>query len=364
MLVYRAFLMRANRTQFWPGALLVVIVAVLGCILLRPNAAARRVSSYSEGRIANPDSDSDVGIANPNSHANPANERSTPNYEQIKAEREQKLQRFFNAPIDFYGKVVDENDQPISGASTHYIVASASFYGSPTLDGPQTDAKGFFSITGKRGPRLSVWVEHPRYHKTDSAHQRIEYARGEYMAGKEPPPPPTKENPAIFVLHKKGIAEPLIRHQEIKRRLPFNGNPIGINLRTGGEGQDGESIIIALQSEGDKVPINTFRPFNWSLTIQVLGGGLVERLNALDFQAPADGYRPQIVIEMPAFLPEGDWKSEIQQEYFVAFGSGSYGRVRLDISGLKGRCIAETYLNPKAGSRNLEFDPGKLVQAP
>jgi hypothetical protein len=100
------------------------------------------------------------------------------------------------------------------------------------------------------------------------------------------------------------------------------------------------------------------------VTIQVPGGGLVERSDPLDFQAPPEGYRPQIAIGMPASLPRDDWNSEIQREYFVSFGSGNYGRIRLNISDLKGRCIAETFLNPKPGSRNLELDLDKVVQSP
>jgi hypothetical protein len=354
--------MKSNRTRFLLFALLLVVVTALALFVMRPTAVPRRVPAESNANTANPASS--ASTANPDRNTSTANQTSDPIYEQIKAEREMKLQEFFNAPIDFYGKVVDEDYQPISGAVTHYIVASASFHGSPTLDGPQTDANGLFSITSKRGPRLTVWVEHPGYYKTDSAHQRIEYAQAEYMPGKEPPPPPTKTNPAIFVLHKKGIAAPLIRHQDIKRYLPFDGKPIKIDVRTGREGHDRESIVIALQSEGDKLPINTFRPFNWTVTIQVPGGGLVERWNTLGFQAPADGYRPVIAIDMPASLPRDEWSSEIQREYFVLFASGNYGRLRLDISGLKGRCIADTFLNPTPGSRNLESDPNKVVISP
>lgn len=205
-------LVKSNRTLFWLFALLLAIVGALGLTFLRPTA-----------NVARPVSAADAS----------ATKQTDPVYEQIQAERELKLRQFFNASIEFYGKVVDENQQPISGASTHYIVASSSFNGSPTLDGPKTDVNGFFAITGKRGPRLTVWVEHPDYYKTDSSHQRVEYAQGEYMRGKEPPPPPTKDNPAIFVLHKKGIAEPLIHHQKIKSRLPLNGNPIRMNVATG-----------------------------------------------------------------------------------------------------------------------------------
>jgi hypothetical protein len=136
-----------------------------------------------------------------------------------------------NAPIDFFGKVIDEEGNPVVGASTFYILGTLSFQGSPTPEGPKTDEKGFFSITGKRGPTLSVWVQHDRYYSTATAKQRFEYARK------------------------------------------------------------------------------------------------VERSDALNFEAPAEGYVPWQTINMPASLAQDAWKSDIQRDYFVKFGSGNYGRV-------------------------------------
>ena len=260
--------------------------------------------------------------------------------------------QFFHAPINFYGVVVDENHQPISGASTFYSVASLSFKGSPTLQGPATDNAGLFSITGKYGPSLSVRVEHPGYYPTDSADQKIEYAKREYMPGKAPPPPPSKDHPRVFVLKKKGVSEPLLHHEDVRTQLPFDGIPVTVNLKTGRVSPGDEAITISLRSTGDKLPLNTFHPFDWSATIQVSGGGLRERSDPLDFQAPADGYLPQFEVEMP--VSRDAWQSSVEKDFFVSFDSGHYARIHLNLSGYKGRCIAEIFFNPTPGSRNLE----------
>jgi hypothetical protein len=145
----------------------------------------------------------------------------------------------------------------------------------------------------------------------------------------------------------------------------MNAMPVSIDARSGKAGGGGnDTISIAMKSEGDKLPLNAFHPFDWNVTIAVPGGGMVERSDALNFEAPAEGYVPRPTINMPASLPQDAWKSDIQRDYFVKFGSGNYGRVRLSISGDKGRSIAEVFLNPMPGSRNLEFDPRTVVRSP
>jgi hypothetical protein len=283
---------------------------------------------------------------------------------QIAAERKEKLEEFFNTPIDFFGKVVDENGDPVSGAKTFYIVASDSIDGSPTMNGPSTGQDGRFSIKGKHGSDLSVWVEHAAYYNTASADQKFEYASRQYAPGKEPPPLPTQNNPAIFVLRKKGYAEPLIHLKKTQVSLPMNGAPVTVDLRTGKIGGDRECVTFLLKSEADKLPLNEFHPFNWSVAVRVPNGGLVERPNALSFEAPAEKYPSEIMSENDPAKLKDDWSSVTKKDYFVSFGSGVYGRIRVEVSGEKGRAIVESYLNPNTGSRNLEFDPAKQVKSP
>lgn len=385
--------MKSNNGRYWYIALLLAAALVVAFLLWRPRNrvdVTRQANPEPTPKLVNPlpatspvasgtaqavldvtrqtNPEPTPKLANPLPAASPVASGTAqmvdPIYEAIKAEREQKLREMANTPIDFFGKVIDEDGSPVVGASTFYILGALSFEGSPTLEGPKTDAAGLFSITGKRGPTLSVWVQHDGYYSTENAKQRFEYARKDYMPGKEPPLPPSKGSPTIFVLKRKGVAEPLVHHQRIKTKLPMNAMPVSINARSGQTGRGKETISIAMKSDGEKLPLNAFHPFDWSVTIGVPGGGMVERSDALNFEAPADGYVPQQSISMPASLTQDAWKSDIQRDYFVKFASGNYGRVRLNISGDKGRSIAEVFLNPIPGSRNLEFDPRKVVKSP
>lgn len=282
----------------------------------------------------------------------------------IAIDGKQQLVNFFNTSINFYGKVVDEQGVPIAAVTTYYIVGSDSLSGGPTYEGPVTGQDGLFSIIGKNGPDLSVWVRHPAYYQTTSADQIFEYSSRQYTPGKEPPSLPTQDKPAVFVLKKRGAAEPLIRFKNIRLSLPLNGAPVAFNMRSGRGGAGSEVVMFALKSEADKLPLNAFHPFDWSIAIQVPNGGLIERLDALNFDAPANQYLPEILSENDPKKMKGKWSSVIKKDFFLSFGSGTYGRLRIEVSGEKGRVIVESFLNPKFGGRNLEFDPTKDPSAP
>jgi hypothetical protein len=262
--------------------------------------------------------------------------------------------------IDFYGKVVDEHGQPIPGASTSYIVSTMSLSGSPTLSGPKTDSAGRFEITGKRGPSLSVKVEHPNYYKTDLDHNQFTYA--EDLLATDSPKIPTADNPAIFVLHSKGKSEPLIR-KSIKTHLPMDGTPVSVDLAKGSIGSSSDSVVLVLHSDGDKLPLNQYYPFDWSLKIQVPGGGIQERTDRFQFQAPTEGYHSEVSYSQTASLLRSEWKESLGKEFFILLPSGIYARIQVNMLAVKGACRIESFLNPHSGSQNLEYNASQQVTA-
>ena len=277
----------------------------------------------------------------------------------ITEERKQKLVEFFNTSINFYGRVVDDRGAPIASALTFYIIGSDNLSGSPTFEGPVTDKNGRFLITGKNGPDLSVWVKHSDYYQTPSADQIFEYSSRQYTPGKEPPPLPTQNNPIVFVLKKKRTAEPLIHFKNLRVSLPRDGTPVTVNMRTGKVGAGSDTVTFTLISKAKELPLNAFHHFDWSIAIHVANGGLLERSDALNFEAPASKYHFETLSENDPEIMKGNWSSVIKKDFFLSFGSGTYGRLRIEVSGEKGRVIAESFFNPTFGSRNLEFDPTK-----
>jgi hypothetical protein len=85
----------------------------------------------------------------------------------------------------------------------------------------------------------------------------------------------------------------------------------------------------------------------------------VERTGQFDFEAPADGYREFDEISYQSTTE--DWKHRFSKEYFAKLPNGTYARFKFWFT-TKGTHFfeVESYLNPKAGSRNLEFDSTKI----
>src|SRR5688572_18322503 len=73
----------------------------------------------------------------------------------------QRAAEFKNVPINCWGKVVDENDQPLSNVSVEMAlrrVQGVRFHSSSVFETARrtSDASGLFAITGARGDMLSV----------------------------------------------------------------------------------------------------------------------------------------------------------------------------------------------------------------
>jgi hypothetical protein len=95
----------------------------------------------------------------------------------------------------------------------------------------------------------------------------------------------------------------------------------------------------------------------------VPGGGLVERKEQFEFEAPVEGYQQFDQVVMLANDPS--WKKRFKKSYFARFASGNYARIQFEFtSGGDHFFMIESYFNPRFGSRNLEFDPQKVVKSP
>jgi hypothetical protein len=266
------------------------------------------------------------------------------------AERQTAIEQLEATSIVFFGKVVDQRDLPVAGARITYTVHHLNFYGNAPVEGTVTDNNGRFEIR-TQGPSITVSVSHPQFYEGKDAEREIDY--GPTVTAHPFSPKPTRESPTLFKLVRKGEGVTLIHVASKQVRLPLDGRSVEIGL-----GERSLTVKVRLHSTAALEP-NEFRHFDWICGLAVPNGGLVERLNSLDFQAPEMGYVPEIEIQIVSAsnLP---WSSRINKEYFVHYPNGRYGRFSITISGETGFCRFESYFNP-SGSRNLEVDPTKLV---
>jgi hypothetical protein len=261
-----------------------------------------------------------------------------------------KILQAFNAPIDFYGKVVDEKGHPVAGAKVHYSAANHYFGDSSKYEGV-SDGNGFFFITGINGAGVFVSVAKDGYYETKESGAGFGYG---VPSGKQPP---SKENPAIFVLRKKGETVPLVVWGK-SQTIAKNGTPVSFVLSSGRVDPNGDLRIECWTNDESK---NAQGRYDWKCRISVRDGGLIERKDSFAFEAPGNGYQPFDVIEMPQSAER--WRSQESREYFVMLSGNQYCRIKFTmVAGSNHFFTITTYYNPQSGSRNLE--PGLTSQIP
>ena len=266
-----------------------------------------------------------------------------------------KILEAFGAPIEFYGKVIDDRGAPIDGAIINYSVADQYFGNSSKYTGI-SDSGGSFTISGVKGAGVYVEVSKGGYYRVPEK----SYASFGYgvPSGRQPP---SKDNPAIFVLRKKGVAEPLVYVSSRQYKVPRNGTPFEIDLQTGRQAGAGEGDVKVERWANDQNKDESGR-FDWKCRISVPGGGLIERTDLFDFDAPENGYTELVEIDMPKTLGS-NWQRTKRAEYFVRLQDGSFARVALTMhSGHNNFLVMESFVNP-SGSRRLEYDPSKQAAA-
>jgi hypothetical protein len=266
------------------------------------------------------------------------------------AEYQQKLEADsweWKMPIDFYGRVLDESNQPVTGASIHFEWNDISEKG--TSDAATTsDGNGFFSLTGRRGKRLYVDVGKAGYYSSgDARNTTFEYAYPPGEAFK-----PNVNNPIIFHLRKKGIGTELVTSKygvkgSFGVTIPLDGTAVQVDLLERKTGQ-GPMSITQIKPEYK----NWKQASEWMFRMEIPDGGFVEHHDEFPFEAPESGYEPVAQFNFQA--GQTNWAINLQKDYYIKFGSPPrYGRLHLETSIMMGGARLTYAINP-SGTRNLE----------
>jgi hypothetical protein len=266
---------------------------------------------------------------------------------QMEAAREDSLNEW-RTPIEFYGKVVDEAENPVAGAQVAFSCNDVSLSGTSKYQAV-SDGQGLFSITGITGKLLTAYVSKEGYYSSGQDNNSF------YYAGQNENFVPDANNPVVFHLRKKGGAEPLIA-------TGFPGGAKIVQLR-----RDGSTVEIDL-IKGAIVPIGSGqlkleflgdpiekgkRTFDWKCRLSVEGGGLIQTDDEFDFKAPEKGYEPTCEIEM--LSGDEKWQTETKRKFFIKLPSGKFGRIEFYLLARNGVYTIQSFINP-SGSRNLEYD--------
>jgi len=251
--------------------------------------------------------------------------------------------------IEFFGKVVDENGNPVSGANVRFQATDLSKEGTSEYF-TTSDQNGLFTLAGVKGKHLGVFVSKNDYHTLKSNRTAFEYAAGGGQYGIFTP---NLNNPVLFFLRKKKESVRLIE-RELQFKLRLDGTPVGVNLTSSRTAPLDESEVTMVYSASD---LNAKRGYDWRFRVTVPNGGLVSAVGEFLLEAPEVGYLPFDEIHMAA--TEDRWQSSAGRTYFLKLKNGNYAITKIYVeTGGDRFVILEYYLNP-TGSRDLEHDPKK-----
>lgn len=272
---------------------------------------------------------------------NAQSQQSPINKEEIifESQKRQYLQ-----PQSFYGKIIDQNGNPVSGVEvaagnealkngTENEIQAQTFTA-------QSDSDGLFEITGKTGTPIGVRLSKNGY---------LWGLRGEgYKAPSGGASSPSDR--VILTMWKLRGAESLAS-SSIDAKIPFDGTSTGFDIATGKQSIDGNLLLTLIRS-----PLEVRRGkdlFDWTVKIEVVHGGIVEENDPYPYWAPESSYKSS--FEFNVSSNNVPWESTLSKNFYIKMPGGQYGRMQAKIfSALTpARIQADFTINP-SGSQNLE----------
>lgn len=247
-------------------------------------------------------------------------------------------------PINFWGKVIDESNNPVADANMHFGWTDLSEKGTSDVD-VRSDENGLFSLIERRGKRLSVSIRKEGYYGTVTARQSFEYAQPDMRFV------PDQNNPILFRLRKKGLGADLICDLRLFG-FKTNGTPYYLDLIEGKIKATPPGDLAVQFTRGEQ---ESSGKYDWSVTITVPNGGLLETNEEFMFFAPEGDYERSITIHHSA--DDVDWVSQVDKKFYIRSRNGSiYGRAEAKIipKYQNSAAIDLDYCVNPSGSRNLE----------
>lgn len=261
-----------------------------------------------------------------------------------------------NVAIDFWGKVVDQDGNPLQEVQISYTYSihhgndqGVAWIGQESRKGEaRSDGNGLFAITGLKGHDLTLesfskpgYINRMRFALTYNF-------RGDTAEGKFKSRP---DRPVRVTMIQKTSTEPLIH---IKGGLRVNGDGVTgrWDLWSGEPNPNGE-LAVTLRRE-PAVLERSGHVVTWSADLEIVGGGIIEAPWEEDVhRAPESGYSITV-----AYPKEQQKEGVPRRSFYVRTADSKYGRIQVELyaddDGPTARCFVTCDMNPRPGSRNLE----------
>jgi hypothetical protein len=161
-------------------------------------------------------------------------------------------------------------------------------------------------------------------------------------------------------MYKLRGAESIV-HSKIHDYIPCDGTEIQYNLSTGKRVTSNGGLVVRFTRNPVQIVRGT--PFEWTLALEVPGGGLIEMKDLYPYEAPESGY--QEITTITTGPNPKNYTDSVNKNYYYKSADGKYGRLfielQADFQPPPTSFDGSIYLNP-SGSRNLEFDPAQQIK--
>jgi hypothetical protein len=235
----------------------------------------------------------------------------------------QKFVESRNKPIDFYGRVIDQDSNALSGVDIKVsiekltaVISTEGFVGSKYTPLEYTSGSdGRFEINGVSGDGGGIQIYKDGYEAESEKNGFGGGTSGSY------------ENPVIFKMWSTNIHEQLIAGNKTFDIVP-DGRPYFINLTNDTINESGQGDLKVWVKRPDQIVYGT--RYNWSSEVDVINGGLETASDETMWMAPADGYVPSFQFEQTIGSGWGDSTGE--RRFYITLNNGQeFGRIEIEL---------------------------------
>ncbi len=235
-----------------------------------------------------------------------------------------------NVPVDFYGKVIDQDSNALSGVDIKITVrhwtmpdlslqpAGSKIFGIdreiPLEQTSGTD--GRFEITGATGDVFYLESIQKDGYEVEPCQRNFGAVSGSY------------ENPFIFKMWSTNIHEKLISGGKSFDIVP-DGRPYFINLTDDTISESGTGDLKVWIQYTNQIVRG--QVYDWSAGIEVINGGLLEEpLGSAMYGAPTDGYVPAFQLQGQI---KGGQRGDIgERQFYLRLSNGQeYGQMSIGL---------------------------------
>jgi hypothetical protein len=228
-----------------------------------------------------------------------------------------------NKPIVFYGRVIDQDSNALSGVDIKVsiekltaVISTEGFVGSKYTPLEYTsDSDGRFEINGITGDGGGVQIYKDGYEAESEKNGFGGGASGSYA------------NPVIFKMWNTNIHEQLITGNKTFDIVP-DGRPYFINLTDDTINESGQGDLKVWINYTNQVVPNQL--YDWSAGVVVVNGGLQATSDDAMWMAPADGYVPS--FQKSEQIRGGERGQIGDRSFYLQLQNGNeYGRMAIDL---------------------------------